>query len=72
MNDADAILVRAWLLAVEDATDEVYDEFERLLPALIEAGYAESDGEVWNFTRAGIARANELAPDPDGKGLRGA
>lgn len=70
MKDTDTILVRAWLLAVEDATDEVYDEFETLLPPLIEAGYVASDGALWNFTPAGVARAEELCPDPEGKGLQ--
>ena len=62
-DDVDAVLSRAYVLALEDATDEVYDEFEKLLPPLIEAGYVESDGNTWRFSPAGIQRAKELLPD---------
>jgi hypothetical protein len=57
---ADEALMRAWTLAVEDYTDEVEDEFEILIPTLVEAGYAETDGWTWNFTDNGIERAEAL------------
>jgi hypothetical protein len=46
MDAADAILVRAWALSVEDASDQVMDELEALLPALVAAGYAEADEHI--------------------------
>jgi hypothetical protein len=41
----------------------VIGEAELLLPVLIEAGYAETDGNTWNFTQDGAARAMELEGD---------
>jgi len=35
-------------------------EAEHLLPTLIGAGYAESQGNTWNFTAKGTERAMEL------------
>jgi hypothetical protein len=60
--DADAALIAAWSLGEgeEGWSDAVMDEAERLLPMLIEAGYAEATGNIWNFTPAGLARAMEL------------
>jgi hypothetical protein len=63
MSDADAALMRAWKLAVEDYTDAVFDEFETLLPTLCRAGYAETDEHTWHFTPQGVKRAEELVPD---------
>jgi hypothetical protein len=60
--DADEALALAWNLGEgEDGwTDAVMDDAERLLPLLIEAGYAETEGNTWNFTPQGVARAMEL------------
>lgn len=44
-------------------TDDVMDEYERLLPALIEAGYVESDDDTWSYTPKGIERVEELGLD---------
>jgi hypothetical protein len=44
-------------------TDAVLDEAERLLPTLVDAGYAEAEGLTWKFTPQGVARAMELQPD---------
>jgi hypothetical protein len=59
--DSDKALIRAWDLALENDTEAVEDEFERLLPTLIEAGYAEADEYVWHFTPKGVERANLLS-----------
>lgn len=61
--EADSALVRAWRLALEDASDEVECEFESLLPTLIAAGYAEADEFTWHFTSEGAARAERLVSD---------
>ena len=45
---------------MEDYTDEVSSEYELLLPVLIAAGDAESNGYTWNFTTKGIERAERL------------
>ena len=60
--DADAALTKAWDLGEgEDGwSDAVMLEAERLLPTLIEAGYAETEGDTWNFTVTGVERAMEL------------
>jgi hypothetical protein len=62
--DADAALIQAWELGMDEAgwTDAVMDEAERLLPILIQAGYAATDAEKWTwwFTDKGVARAEEL------------
>ncbi len=64
MDPADAALVQAWGLALENHTEEVEATFETLLPALIEAGYANADENTWRFTPKGVARAEELTPNP--------
>lgn len=56
----DDALVRAWNLGGEDYTDEIMDEYEALLPTLIEAGYVESNGHTWNYTKKGVERALAL------------
>jgi len=60
--DPDAALLVAWNLGMDDDgwTEEVTDIAERLLPTLIEAGFAETTGHTWRFTRKGIVRAEEL------------
>ncbi len=63
LNDADRALARAWQIADEDMTDEVMDEYARLLPTLIAAGYAEADEDTWHFTRKGAARAEVVEPN---------
>ena len=63
MDDVDAVLVRAWLLAFRDDTDAGRAELESLLPELIAAGYVETDGQIWSFTGRGVARVDELVPD---------
>jgi hypothetical protein len=56
--------MQAWNLGEgEDGwSDGVMDEAGLLLPILIEAGYAETAGNTWNFTPKGVARAMELQP----------
>jgi hypothetical protein len=61
--DPDAILVRAWRLAFGEGADDGRAELEALLPALVAAGYVESDERIWSFTPRGVARVNELVPD---------
>lgn len=66
--DPDDALMEAWNLGMDDAgwSDAVMDEAERLLPILVQAGYAETKGSTWNFTPKGVARAMELqSADPD-------
>lgn len=62
--DADAALMQAWQLGMDEAgwTAAAMDEAERLLPILIHAGYAATDDEEskWWFTDKGVARAEEL------------
>jgi hypothetical protein len=43
-------------------TDKVMDEAERLLPILVDAGYAATDDAewTWRFTPEGVARAEEI------------
>jgi hypothetical protein len=41
-------------------SDTVIDEAGRLLPILLDAGYAETYEATWNFTPKGVARAMEL------------
>jgi hypothetical protein len=60
----DEALMRAWSLGDREGwSDAVMDEAEHLLPILIEAGYAETQGATWNFTPKGIAPAMELEGD---------
>jgi hypothetical protein len=63
--NADEALRRAWEIGTEDATDEVMDEYERLLPVLVEAGYAVDLGHTWRYTKKGIERVGQLGPDAD-------
>jgi hypothetical protein len=63
--DADEALTRAWPLLVENATDEVMDELEALIPVLVEAGYAEADEYIWRTTPAAHRRAAELGLDAE-------
>jgi hypothetical protein len=60
--DADAALIEAWNLGEgEDGwSDAVMAEAERLLPILVEAGYATTEANKWNFTPKGVERAIEL------------
>jgi len=60
---ADRDLLRAWQISIEDYTDDVFAEIERLLPTLIAAGYAEADDDRWSFTPKGVARAEALERD---------
>ena len=65
LSDADKALARAWRLGAEDYTRELEDAFEELLPTLVDAGYAATDGHTWHFTRNGVERAEVIAPDRD-------
>ena len=59
--EPDVALLRAWELADEEHTDAVADEFELLLPTLIQAGYADAPTEhTWRFTPDGVRRAEFL------------
>jgi hypothetical protein len=62
--NADAALWRAWNLGIGGAgwTDAVFDEAERLLPTLLEAGYAATNDEAqtWAFTSKAVGRAEQL------------
>lgn len=62
--DADEALLRAWNLGMDEAgwTDKVMDEAERLLPMLVDAGYAATDDAAWTwrFSPEGVARAEEI------------
>jgi hypothetical protein len=64
MMDVDSALTQAWDLGMEEAgsNDAVIEEAERLLPALLSAGYAAAgdDADTWWFTREGVARAEQL------------
>jgi hypothetical protein len=64
LMDADAALMVAWELGIGGAgwTGAVMDEVERLLPTLLQAGYAATDEEAatWWFTDKGVARAEQL------------
>jgi hypothetical protein len=65
MHDLDRALCRAWELFLEDVSDAGDDEIAKLLPALTAAGYTEEETlpngiDVWGFTPAGVARAEEL------------
>lgn len=60
--DADNALIEAWELGEgpDGWSDAVMVRAEHLLPVLIDAGYAEAQGNVWNFTSKGVERAMEL------------
>ena len=65
MDDLDRALCRACELRLEDVSDAIDDELAKLLPALIAGGYAEKETlanglDVWAWTPAGVARAEEL------------
>jgi len=62
-DEVDSALLRAWALFIDDPTDEVDDELERLLPKLVAAGYANVEDDRWSFTREGVARAEQLERD---------
>jgi len=68
--DADRALIEAWNLGMDDDgwSDAVMEAAERLLPILVEAGYAAVDdaADTWWFTDAGVARAEELGADRSG------
>jgi hypothetical protein len=73
--DADAALLQAYDLGMDEAgwTEEVMEEAEKLLPALVAAGYAAVNDETstsytWRFTPAGVARIRELRPEEDDQG----
>jgi hypothetical protein len=65
--DADTALIEAWNLGMDDDgwSDAVMKAAERLLPILLEVGYAAVDdaADMWWFTVAGVARAEELDAD---------
>ena len=63
--DADNALLLVSELADHDHTDAVADEFERLLPTLIEAGYVEADDYTWRLTPEGVARAELLTGEDE-------
>jgi hypothetical protein len=67
--DADTALREAWRLGRdhESWTDDVVQRAAKLLPLLLEVGYAETDTEShsWRLTERGIARAEELEAAPD-------
>ena len=62
--DVDETLMAAWNLGMDDEgwTDAVMEEAERLLPMLVDAGYAATDDQAgtWWFTPAGVAQATVL------------
>jgi hypothetical protein len=71
MDSRDKALLRASELTLEDITNAVEDELGKLVPILVEAGYAseepwgkdydESEGwSLWRFTPSGVKRAKEL------------
>ena len=65
MDPLDEALCRAQKLFLEDSSDVVEDELSKLMPGLVEAGYAEEsdygDGLMaWGFTKAGIERGEAL------------
>lgn len=60
MDDADAVLMRAWALSLENHTDEIQVQLEAMLPILVASGYAEAKEHIWSFTPEGVGRAEEL------------
>lgn len=60
MKSADEVLMEAWELAGGPHNDDVGRRFEELLPALLQAGYADADEYVWSFSEKGIERIEEL------------
>jgi hypothetical protein len=61
----DDTLLYAWELAKSGDTHAV-EAFERVLPLLIRAGYAEANRFTWQFTPKGVERAQALLSDPEG------
>jgi|RhiMethySRZTD1v2_1073278.scaffolds.fasta_scaffold648450_2 hypothetical protein len=61
----DETLLYAWELAKAGDTDAV-EAFERVLPLLIRAGYAEANRFTWQFTAKGIERAEAMLSGPEG------
>jgi hypothetical protein len=60
MSDADELLRHAWQLSEE--TDEgTLEAIDDLLPALVEAGFAETTETHWRFTSAGAERARAMS-----------
>jgi hypothetical protein len=71
VHEADDALIRAWNLCDDHDdgwSDAVMAEAERLLPILIDAGYAKTKDATWNFTPKGIARACSL--NERGRGIK--
>ncbi len=66
LSEPDSALMRAWDLGMgEDGwSDGVMGQAEELLPVLLAAGYAQSDGSTWHFSEAGVARAEALESGP--------
>jgi hypothetical protein len=62
-DDTDCALLRAREIFLSDATDELEEEIETLLPALIAVGYAEVEKGCWGLTDAGRERADQLEPE---------
>ena len=65
MDQLDAALYRAHEIYLEDASDELDAELNRLIPLLLDAGYVNDrdwgDGwSLWSFTEVGIKRGEEL------------
>jgi hypothetical protein len=60
LSDIDALLIRAWRLFEEDATDATLAEVEPILPPLAAAGYVQVEEHVWRFTPEGVERAEQL------------
>jgi hypothetical protein len=63
LTGEDQVLMRSWTLWLADPTEAGDSEQQALLPKLLAAGYAETEGDTWGFTPKGIARAEELDPD---------
>lgn len=65
MDQLDAALYRAHEIYLEEASDELEAELNRLIPVLVDAGCVDDrdwgDGwSLWSFTAAGIKRGEEL------------
>ena len=59
-TNPDEALARAWELAHGDFTEAEQDELDRLLPTLVDAGYAEAHEDTWRFTPKGVERADSV------------
>jgi hypothetical protein len=65
MDTLDRDLRRACELSLENVSDEAEAGLNKVLPALVSAGYVEeyghsTTGSFWRFTEAGVKRAEEL------------